>query len=645
MKEYGLRHSLEENSQDTLSAIWITDESPVNEHCVFASSQWLLISRDSKKAITKGEYRVKIDWDSICRRLNVELVHALKIFAYLYVVYPNLLSRRKMPDAETVVSRVRALVTTLHRLLEKRSFSSLSEVSLKTLVAYLKTARNLMQVRPALLLLSHENVRKILGERAFPFRYIDLRRAVKNAPQEQTQSQSQAETLPMPKSGYQVLPAPLFAFLTRENQRIVGTFLSLMGERVRDGEFDPECCASERACWPDCKSAFAFYVEIRAKSREKKNPTLYNRLLKKFLRRFDFSIAAFAYMLDKVQMAAISQIMLYTGMRYEEISLLQKGCIRANPWGDSIYSNEMKHQSKGEEVPEEVSEWFDRWVAIDIIVDAVNTLEILTQIKESRWLTTSVNSNQSDSKEVKKPMSNSALNSRLKKFLKRIDTTGVFSTWRLHSHQFREGLVDQLARMEVRLSYISVQLKHLTYAAQATSRGIPANETRAYGNIPRTLLATLTGADAIVKARMEVNLGLYGEDARLAGAGAKQHRQRTEAFFQGKGLFGQARVEYIQNLSRKPLPVFVSGVGVCTLNLAVPEAQRETPPCLGDLHCNPRDCSNSVVPETHRHAVEKRLERSRERAADPNRAHAKHFYSEQVSIYESMLAVLNGEDA
>ncbi|MBO7749314.1 tyrosine-type recombinase/integrase [Burkholderia pseudomallei] len=630
-----------------INGIKITASTPVNEYCVFGATVWPLSSPGSKKAIVYGECRVQINWEPYSRRLNSGLVHALKIFAYIYIAHPYLLSKRKAPDAETVVSRIRTLVTALEKFSEEREISSFGEISLKVVLAYLNFAKNLLQIRPAFILLSHINVKVVLGECAFPFVSVDLRKGLKGMSKRPAPIQSNGEVLHMPKAGYQVLPAPLFAFFTRENQRILGAFLCLMGEPVHDNEFDHNSYVVEEARWPQFKSAFSFYLKIRKRTRES-NPrhrrALRQKLSKEFFGQFKFTITAFSRLLDDVQMAAISQIMLYTGMRYEEVSLLQRGCIRANPWGNSIHSNEMKRRSKGEEEPEDVSEWFDRWVATDIIVDAVKSLEMLSRIKNSRWLTTSINGNQSDHNEDKRPISNSSLNSRFRRYLKRIDKTGAFSTWRLHCHQFREGLVEQLARMEVRLSYISIQLKHLTYASQAASRGIPAKATRAYGNIPRTLLATLTGADAMVRARMEVNLGLYGEGTRLAGAGATRHRQRTEAFFQGKALFGQARVIYLQNLSRKPLPVFVSGVGVCTLNLAAPEAPREAPPCLGDLHCNPRDCSNSVVPETHRPAVEKRLERARERATDPNRAHAKHFYSEQVSIYESMLKQLNGEE-
>ncbi|MBC8752172.1 MULTISPECIES: hypothetical protein [Paraburkholderia] len=142
---------------------------------------------------------------------------------------------------------------------------------------------------------------------------------------------------------------------------------------------------------------------------------------------------------------------------------------------------------------------------------------------------------------------------------------------------------------------------------------------------------------------MEMASGLWGEGKNFAGAGADAHKKRVEAFFQGMALFGESRREYIQKLAKNPLPIFVSGVGVCTLNLAVPNELLETPPCLGDLHCNPRDCDNSVVPATHREAIEKRLARNKLKASDPTLAHAKHFYLEQVAIYESMLNQLEAD--
>ncbi len=630
----------------SLEELSVNEETRINDRCVFGSSVWPLYSRTSKKAIVAGHYRVSIDWARIEARLANDIVYDLKIFAYVYICHYRKIGRRRAPDAETVVSRVRAIVTAISRMTEHHAEGlSLASFSLDTVVSYLSGAKNLLQVRPALTLLSHSYMKKVLKGRGFPFAMIDLKRALRRKSAKPPQVDSTSATLEIPKVGYQVLPAPLFAFFTRENQSIVGTFLSLMGKGLRDVHFNEELIQEGRRGWKKFKRAFAAYIEIRGKTRregdKKKRDEMRAKLSDSFVEKFGFSISEFGDFLDDVQMASISQILLYTGMRYEEITLLAVGCLKENQWGMSIHSDVLKHRKRGEQEADGPGDLYDRWVATDILIDAVAALEALSRIKETRWLTATVNGNQADRKGEAMPMKNQALNTRLRRYLSRIDKSKAFANWRLHCHQFREGLVDQLARMEVRLSYISIQLKHLSYAAQVASRGIPAKETLGYGNIPRVLLASLTGADAVERARMEVALGLYGEGKNFAGAGAETHRQRTEAFFQGMALSGQARVDFIRELARKPLPIFVSGVGVCTLNLADSSTADRTPPCLGDLHCNPRDCDNSVVPETHRTAIEKRLAKARKNASDPNLSHAREFYEEQVSIYESMLAQLS----
>ena len=625
----------------------ILPTSAVNEYCLFGSQRWPLNPPESLKATTAGEHSVVISWPPIYERLPHGVADDLKIFAYIYAARPYLIGRPRIPDAVTIVTRIRALVTTLCRLMEEKRFTSFREISLVAVVEYLRTAKNLNQVKAAFLLLCHPNVGKFLVGRFFPFNATQLRRALQDAPPiPSTKVDSPGDILGMPKLGYQVLPAPLFLFFTTENQKIIGIFLTLMGVVVCDDNFDIRQVEEELACWKNFKNAFKSYVRLRKLTRgepdAKKRDALGTSLEREFYKTYGFRVGAFADFLDQAQMAGISQILLYTGMRYEEITLLQKGCLRSDAWGQSIYSTEVKRRKRSSKEVRPTVELFDKWVAIDILVDAVHVLETLCDIKGTKWLTATVNGNQSDRKQKVGPMGNNTLNGRLKKYLISIDKSGAFSNWRLHCHQFREGLVDQLARMEVRLSYISVQLKHLSYAAQAMSRGIPAKSTLGYGNLPRVLLATITGADAVERGRMEVASGLWGEGKNFAGAGADAHKKRVEAFFQGTALFGESRREYIQNLARNPLPIFVSGVGVCTLNLAVSKELLEIPPCLGDLHCNPRDCNNSVVPETHREAIERRLARNKLRASDPTFSHAKHFYLEQVAIYESMLNQLEG---
>ncbi|MBC8751428.1 MULTISPECIES: hypothetical protein [Paraburkholderia] len=397
----------------------ILPTSAVNEYCLFDSQTWPLNPPESLKATTAGDHSVVISWSPIFERLPHGVANDLKIFAYIYVARPYLIGRPRIPDAVTIVTRVRALVTALCRLKEEKGFTSFRQLSLVTVVEYLRTARNLNQVKAAFLLLCHPNVGKFLAGRFFPFNATQLRRALQDAPPAPSPKvDSPEDILSMPKHGYQVLPAPLFLFFTIENQKILGNFLTLMGIAVRDADFDIRQAEEELACWGNFKNAFKSYVRLRKLTRgepdTKKRDVLRVSLEKKFYKTYGFRVSALANFLDQAQMAGISQILLYTGMRYEEITLLQKGCLRSDAWGQSIYSTEVKRRKRSSQDVRPTAELFDKWVAIDILVDAIHVLETLCDVKDTKWLTATVNGNQSDRKEKVGPMGNTALNGRLK---------------------------------------------------------------------------------------------------------------------------------------------------------------------------------------------------------------------------------------
>ena len=116
----------------------------------------------------------------------------------------------------------------------------------------------------------------------------------------------------------------------------------------------------------------------------------------------------------------------------------------------------------------------DEWVAIDVVHDAVVALDALCRCTMNSFLFSNFNALQEG--KSSRPLSNGGLSFRLNEYLRGIDTEDKWNSWKLTPHQYRHGLVRQLAHAEVGLPYITRQLKHFhTYLSERSYRINPVS--------------------------------------------------------------------------------------------------------------------------------------------------------------------------
>jgi integrase len=313
----------------------------------------------------------------------------------------------------------------------------------------------------------------------------------------------------------------------------------------------------------------------------------------RFRSRFDVTAESIEEVIIDAQCAAIMLLLLFTGMRRTETQFLLDGSLVYQHGYWFIRSKVVKQRKK--DIP--ISEG---WLAIDIVRDAYEVLSYFCGYTKHKFLLSSPFVRFSVGH---RGYALSSLSSKLKRWLKRINVDEAYSDWTFSVHQCRETLVAQLANQQVKLPFISMQLKHFHRRFDS----MPNEVTAGYGNYRSQLIASVT--TRLPMAREFMMRDLYGENAKFAGGGAETHKARIDAFFAGMGLHGAAREQYIQMLARRSSRFQPTSIGGCVKNFDLPQ-EDEAPPCYGDYECDP-DCQSHVITERggmalrarHNHAV------------------------------------------
>lgn len=609
-------------------------DMPVSKLSRYGEDVWDYRDPDNKRLMLKKR-KLRFYWTIRARPPEAQkrmkrttdatpaMLENIKRFAYAFQLAPRLIGARSTKESISPVTwmeRADGLIYLAAQLQERCQVTSWQEITPADLevLAELPHTSTLVGKLCSLRMFASPGMRANLQGGPLCFTQADVDNVI------------QLIEAPDPE-GYDPLPDALFKFLASQAQDVVSAYLTGLGLPRHDSSSHAEPPA-------DLKGKYDLYVQGQLAQRKlfgMKDRTQgedYLNVNRKWARRFAkaFGVGTkdFRKYLLHVQSAALVLLYLYTGMRYSEAASLHIGCARKNGRVWELFSTLIKNQPTNAPID------YDRWVAIPLLVDAVTALETLQPFHQSDWLLASIDSQTEDSG----PMAGGSINAKLCQFLAAVDTQGVFKDWRLHGHQFRHGLVAQLAAIKTRLPYISMQLKHLTYAEQQLMDDAPADITTAYGNLSQNLLASLTGQAALNEARYRMALDLYGEGKRFAGGGADKHIAKTEAFFQGAGLVGDERKEFIRKRALRDIPILVTGFGICSNNLADVERLKNNPPqCYGDLQCNPMDCENAIVPENRVGAVKARLAKAlREAETAPTEALTA-YYKGLAAKYQSML--------
>lgn len=319
--------------------------------------------------------------------------------------------------------------------------------------------------------------------------------------------------------------------------------------------------------------------------------------------------------------AAMWLILQYTGMRWSDACTLKKlknssviGELNGFPviWG-SVVKN----------VPRDMLSNNDFWFATPIVQDAVRVLEytqwqIRTDYLFGSWSGGSATGKAmhggSFSRSIGVMFGQIDVDELYFRLFKEIRNDGKMATRYecildgidLHPHRLRESLVAELARLEVGLPAISMQLKHAHNAYRQFN-----HVTFGYGGQRQTQMAIVQGTvnpsiyyevtQKIPSAKQEIYNAYFDPNRNYAGGAAEDHTKRLKEFFGGKAWNDEQIKKYIKQLAESGAPLTVCGFGYC--NDRQTEGL-ESEVCSGDL-CPP-ECKNHLITETNARQIEHR---------------------------------------
>lgn len=289
--------------------------------------------------------------------------------------------------------------------------------------------------------------------------------------------------------------------------------------------------------------------------------------------------------------SAIMLIFLLTGMRNSDSKYLMVGSLFEKHGYWFLKSKLVKNKAQSAPIA-------DDWLAIDLVRDAYDLLCFFCRATGNRYLFSSPLLGEDSSHGYR----GSALNTKFSRWISKIDSRKLFENRSFSVHQCRETLAFQLAKQEVGLTFISMQLKHF----HSKFYNMPNDVTVGYGNFRNELLKTVSSRLAL--AREEALLDIYGEKAKFAGGGAGEHKTRIDTFFTGLGLYGAHREKYIRTMARRGAKLMPTSIGNCSKNFVSAEDARE-PACYGDYQCDP-SCSSHVITERSALALEVRRDQA-----------------------------------
>lgn len=621
------------------------NDLPVSAKSCFGDSHWDFRDENNPRLSVSNQSSLHYDWSQITRQIQparalrnhqqflavlpFEMVEDLKRAFLLVLMFPEpIRSRRGVSQRKSItfIAKIRSAVNFFShcylqsllpgyhgaRLLRLSDFE-LSDIQ-KGLDSYPYCAVDLKKV---LGLLTNERIQRNLWHGRLKWNYPDLK------------------TLRWPRrkegKSIETLPDRLFGLLSNRSSELVGEFLTLLGKKVNDTGCQVTKPHPVRT-WARFAEMFTSYCERRIDCGRNNRQAFASNHTREFVREFNvFPERLFAFLSD-VQCAAQSIILLYTGMRYSEAAMLQVGCLTRRDGIFLIKSSLIKNVASNMPID------YDEWVAIDVVRDAISALEEVARFTLNPFLFSNFHTVKVGKKP--KPLTNGGLKVRLNEYLKTIDIEKKWTGWLLTPHQYRHGLIRQLARAEVGLPYITRQLKHFHTSLSERSYRINGVST-IYGMQRERLVGNATGLSALKGANLDIIQDLYGEGRKFAGGGAALHVRRTEAFFRGAGLEGRAREKYLANLAASGVTPIRTGVGWCVRNHVDPEKLKEAPPpCIGDLNCNPHTCLYSVVPENRKADIIARYRYAARQLASPDQLYLRSHWEAELTAQAAMLEQL-----
>lgn len=497
--------------------------------------------------------------------LTEEIVKDLKVAAVIHGHYPKLLkharSTKSGVDPKTVKGRIGELVKFFSLVLNYHhetygfQLSRLDEISFDLLKECIsRYSGRSAHLQRALKLISDPMVQKNLSA-PLKWQILDL-------------SSKSIKWKPLnDNGGIPTLSDAQFLLLISHCRRTIRDFKTAIGLELHD----KDDATNVNKLSDNYNQALNAYYEYAAAN---KKP-----ITRVFTKQFGLCPGDVSDLLIDAHASAIMAILLLTGMRDSETKFLMRDCL-TNDHGFWFLKSKVV---KSRPVDTPVSEG---WLAVELTRDAYDILQFVCNKTGNPYLFSSPIMAYS-SKRLRGYCSG-ALNTKYLRWIKKIDTEKLFHDWSFSVHQCRETLVYQLARQEVGMPFISMQLKHF----HSQFNRMPNAVTAGYGQYRSQLLAGIAKRKA--EAREHALLEVYGENTAFAGGGADAHKARIDTFFSGIGLFGKNREEYIRKMASRGVKLMPTSIGNCTKNFTLTKKSESPPPCYGDYQCDP-DCQSHVI--------------------------------------------------
>ncbi|HET9505358.1 MAG TPA: hypothetical protein VFO93_17575 [Hymenobacter sp.] len=429
----------------------------------------------------------------------------------------------------------------------------------------------------------------------------------------------------------------LFIFLSKKATQDVVAFLKVTGQECQAPiPFSPEehPIFSKYPNFKDIYQDFLILYDIRCETlveaikKGNKQAPRNKREYTLFKSKFNISYGDVKKIVERIQTAAKYLLLQFTGLRYSEAAMLRVGCLQKASSGEYVIKGTV---IKGGAVNSLTGT--DYWIACPIVRDALSILEKAAQATKNEHLFTTNLYAVEDRYDL--PIMGTELNKQLSEYLYDIDEeaqfcikqrltkwrhNGVLEKNRITTHRLRHTLALQMSRANLSIPYISLHLKHI-YQAYKSFQSV-ANVTTEYGGIGADIFQNAVG---IRQAHREVVHSVYHPQSPIAGPGAEEFKRNRAYYFTGMQAAGRDVDEVLETLSVSGLPFADVGLGYCRgrKDIEKEDGEKEPPPCIGQLKCNPSRCKNAIIPQVKILMWKQVFLENHKRMNDPLLAHSK----------------------
>lgn len=578
----------------------LTEDTKLFNGIKFGDTVWDFYDSNNKRKSSVPRKRYHFDWNYVQENVGSLIMRDLKVLTFFLTMTPSIFNKKGLA------------IPTIHEDIWK------VQAILKEVIAY---DYNLLNIKydPSLICIADFQLHQFEKVSIHATRFSGFKKVLRYFANPYVQrhlnkgihwTQKDIDSLKMkilPKDPFKEIAATpienqLYSEIIKQVTSDIISFKRIMNMDVFSGVTESvQKCIEKNGFKNVSPESFQQYLEILEKDeyesilRNKRYSGAY-ALRRTFKSVNGYSVKYMNDCIRRIHAAAIITILLFTGMRYSEVISLQKGCLLKRIDVFVIVGTVVKMRDIGLPVNR------DEWVAIPIVRDAVEILELIQKLTSNSYLVAPLRRvylNQAD-----EPLSENGLSTLLNMYLKQRKLEDkCFQEFNLEapinqltSHRFRHSLAQQLVRGRLGIPYLSYHFKHVNTAMVAFNKF--SDVTLGYGNIGRELT---NSAKNYTAAKAELFEQIYSPTAVVVGGqNATDFMQRKTEYYQGLMVNDEEVNDIIEDLKSQSLPFLDVGLGYCggRKDRILKDGTKEPPPCIGHLKCNPLDCGNAVIPKS-----------------------------------------------